>query len=115
MYPERLKTIVVYPLPGLLSFFLSNCILVLLDKVTRDKVKIFGFGSQQRTKEQQHLEDDDKNKKEDDDDPGLVSPSSKRRHGAAKLVDPCPASDLSKFVSLDMLPPHARSRHYGLD
>lgn len=101
MYPERLKTIVVYPLPSVLTFVLSSCILAVLDKVTRDKVKILGYGTQQQQLDRSR---DDK----------LQSPTSPSTPKKRRVVDPCPATDLNKLVSLDMLPVHARSRHYGL-
>lgn len=88
-YPERLRNVIVYPLPALVRF-LANCVLVLLDKVTRDKVIVIGqdYGSQR-----------------------VEATNAKTVDGPTLL---CPADDLKRFVALDMLPAHVHHRHAGL-
>lgn len=88
-YPERLRNVIVYPLPSLVRF-LANCVLVLLDKVTRDKVIVVG----------------------------QAYSSASVKATDSEVVDRhtllCPADELKRFVALDMLPDHVHHRHAGL-
>jgi len=91
VYPERLETILVYPLPTFLRY-IGNMVLALLDPVTRAKVVLLGAATHE----------------------DLLGDDLTLKHCGACTI-PAPAAALRASLGgqhlLDHMPHHARNRH----